>query len=92
MVKRGPRPAPVDVHLYGALRRYGEQQEVNAASVVTLEARPGETVGDALRRLGIQDGEVSNAFRNGRLATFADTLQPGDRLGVFPPSISLLYC
>jgi hypothetical protein len=65
---------------------------VNSPSLAWLEARAGDTVGDALRRLGIQDGEVSNVFRNGRLAAFEDALQPGDRLGVFPPTMAFLYC
>ncbi len=82
----------VEVHLYGVLRKYAVQQEVSRESVVRLDVRPGNTVGDALRRLSIADGEVSNVFRNGRLAAREDALKPGDRLGVFPPNISLLYC
>ena len=82
----------IEVHLYGALRSYAAQKEVGRESVAWLDLQPGSTVGDALRRLGIGDGEVSNVFRNGRLAAREDTLQPGDRLGVFPLNISLLYC
>ncbi len=82
----------IEVHLYGALRGRAAQQEVSRESVVRLDVHPGNTVGDALRRLSIADGEVSNIFRNGRLAAREDVLKPGDRLGVFPPNISLLYC
>ncbi|MDP6402469.1 MAG: MoaD/ThiS family protein [SAR202 cluster bacterium] len=85
-------PGKVEIQLYGALRRYASQQRVNMESVVWLDIKPGATVGDALQRLSIADSEVSNIFHNGRLAADEEALQPGDRLGVFPANISLLYC
>jgi hypothetical protein len=52
----------------------------------------GGTVADALRRLDIAAAEVGNVFRNGRLAEVGDVVRAGDRLGVFPSDMSLLYC
>ena len=78
--------------MFGKLRRCVHQLEVTRESVAWLDLRLGDTVGEVLARLGIPDGEVSNVFRNGRLAAPGDALEPGDRLGVFPPDMSLLYC
>ena len=80
------------MHLYGALRRHAAQKEASGESVAWLDAQLGDTVRDALRRLGIPENEVSNVFHNGRLAAGEDTLEDGDRVGVFPLNISLLYC
>ena len=82
----------VAVHVYGALRCYAAQKAVSGESVVWLDVRPSEAVGDALRRLGIRDDEVGNVFHNGRLAANEDMLKRGDRVGVFPTNMSLLYC
>ena len=84
--------ARIEVHLYGALRGHAAQREVSRESVVSQDFVPGGSIGDVLRRLGITESDVSNIFHNGRLAAREDVLQPGDRLGVFPPDISLLYC
>ena len=82
----------VEVRFYGALRSYSDQREVNRDSVAWLDISRSTSVDGALRRLGIADAEVSNVFRNGRLAARDDELRPGDRLGLFPSNMSLLYC
>ena len=87
-----PRTEQVEVHLYGALRRYADHQTVNSDSVVLVDVHPDDTVRDALRRSGIGDDEVSNVFLNGRLATLEAPLKNGDRIGLFPPNMSILYC
>jgi hypothetical protein len=66
--------------------------DVRRESMVRLNVGHGGTVADALRRLDIADDEVGNVFRNGRLAWPGDVVQAGDRLGVFPSNMSLLYC
>ena len=86
------RAGQIEVHLYGALRRRAPCREVSSESVVWVEVYAGDTVADAIRRLDIADGEVSNVFRNGRLAAADDVIQTYDRLGVFPSNMSLLYC
>lgn len=82
----------IEVHLYGALRRYADHQTVNSDSVVLVDVQTRDTVRDALKRLGIGDGEASNVFLNGRLATLEAPLKNGDRIGLFPPNMSILYC
>jgi molybdopterin converting factor small subunit len=52
-------------------------------------------VADLLRELGIDpEREVSNIFVNGRYDYHARSrlLRDGDRLGVFPRNMGMLYC
>jgi hypothetical protein len=57
--------------------------------------RGGDTVGDVLFRLGIEPArEVGQVFINGRYvhAALATPVGDGDRLGVFPKNMAMLYC
>jgi len=85
----------IDVRLFGSLRRFAKQSSVTAESIARVTAEPGDTVADVLRRLGIDpEQEVSNIFVNGRYAYKAREIrvQDGDRLGVFPKNMAMLYC
>ena len=82
----------VEVHLYGLLRLRADQNAPGAESVMRIRPEAGETVRGALDRLGISEEEFSNVFYNGRLSGGEDMLKPGDRIGVFPFNMSLLYC
>ena len=84
----------IDVRLYGSLRRFSENPAVTDESVAWAPAEPGDTVAMVLRRLGIDpEQEVGNIFVNGRYSFTARQIavQDGDRLGVFPRNMSLLY-
>lgn len=82
----------VEVYLYGRLRRYAPRREVWGESLVRLPVGPAETtVGEVIRRVGIDPAEVSNVFRNGSLAAPVSRVRAGDRLGLFPTDMGLLY-
>ena len=66
----------VDVHLYGKLRRYAVDPRPDRESVVSLEPRPGETVGTALEKLGIPLDEVCHVFLNGALLSTRNSMAP----------------
>lgn len=85
----------IEIHLYGSLRRFAENPAVNAESIARVEWRKDDTVADVLTRLGVDHtNEVSNVFINGTYHYRAREMrvQDGDRLGVFPRNMSLLYC
>lgn len=82
----------VEVWLYGKLRRFAPHGRPGANSVLLVEAVPGEAIEGLLERLGIPMPEVSNVFLNGRLAGVGQEVKEGDRLGLFPDDMSLLYC
>lgn len=69
----------VNVNLYATLRSY-----VGGAPSVAVEVEPGETVGEMLERLGVPVEQTRILFVNNRAATLSQTLQDGDRVGVFP--------
>jgi len=84
----------IEVRLYGDLRRFAENPAVNAESMARVEWRQGDTVATILARLGIDHVQVSNIFINGTYHYRAREMRvkDGDRLGVFPRNMSLLYC
>ena len=63
----------------------------DANSVVHVPARDGETILDVLARMGIPVEETSNIFLNGELSLPSRAVSAGDRLGVFPDDMALLY-
>ena len=82
----------IEVHLYGKLRRFSNNQDASSASVVSVEWHVNDTVVTIIDRLGIPHDELgSNKFLNGRYATLESSVQEGDRLGLFPDDMQLLY-
>ncbi|MFQ6057272.1 MAG: MoaD/ThiS family protein [Anaerolineae bacterium] len=83
----------IEVRLYGVLRHYAENKEVTGESIVYVPLEGQDTVQDVLKRIGIEPQEVSNIFINGTYASTAlkSRVQDGDRLGVFPRNMGLLY-
>jgi hypothetical protein len=83
---------PIEIHLYGKLRRFAAHRDPAADSIVRLAAAPEETIGDVLDRIGIPRDEIgANVFLNGQYSDLSRPVQPGDRLGVFPDDMQLLY-
>ncbi|MDO8691388.1 MAG: MoaD/ThiS family protein [Dehalococcoidia bacterium] len=82
---------PIEVHLYGKLRRLARNRRTTAGSIVNLEYRAGDTIGRALARMGIALEETSNIFLNGELSAWTRLMDDGDRLGIFPDDMALLY-
>jgi hypothetical protein len=66
----------VEVHLYGQLRRYAADPRPDRESVVRLGARPEETVGTLLTRLGIPSAEAYQIFLNGTLLFTRNNMAP----------------
>ena len=85
----------VEVHLYGDLRRFAENKEVDADSVAWVPWQSSDTVQTVLERLGIEPAQdVSNVFVNGTYFYNARLMavQDDQRLGVFPKNMGALYC
>jgi hypothetical protein len=80
------------IHLYGKLRRFAADSAPTAASVVTMQHEEGDTVSSVVQRIGVPPGELgSNLFVNGRYASPGSPVSDGDRLGLFPDDMQLLY-
>jgi molybdopterin converting factor small subunit len=82
----------LEVRLYGKLRRCAEEQSATGDSIVRVPVGEGDTIGDVASRLGIAREELGrNIFLNGQLSALSRKVQDGDRLGLFPDDMSLLY-
>ncbi len=66
----------VEIHLYGKLRRYAADARPDHDSVITLEARPGETVGSLLMQAGIPLDELFTVFFNAKLLSTYNRMAP----------------
>ncbi len=82
----------IEVHLYGRLRRLAAQSGVWRPSITWVDLPEG-TVVQVIVALGIDLAEVSNVFVNGHYdaAALDRTVRSGDRIGLFPPDMRMLY-
>lgn len=82
----------VEVHLYGKLRRFTDNQDPSRDSIVYVPVEEGDTIEDIIRRIGIPLEELgSNIFLNGEYSSLVRKVKDRDRLGVFPDNMQLLY-
>ena len=82
----------IEVHLYGKLRRFTDNLDPTRDSLVNLPVEEGDTIEDIIRRIGIPNEEIgSNIFLNGEYSALRRRVRDGDRLGVFPDNMQLLY-
>ena len=81
-----------EVHLYGKLRRFSQQKDPKRESIVFVKIEKGDTIKDVVKRLNIPLNEVgSNIFLNGEYSGLTRPVKEGDRLGLFPDDMQLLY-
>lgn len=82
----------IEVHLYGKLRRFTDNQDPSRDSIVYIPVEEGDTIEDIIRRIGIPLEELgSNIFLNGEYSSLVRKVKDRDRLGVFPDNMQLLY-
>ncbi len=82
----------IEVHLYGKLRRFTDNQDPALDSITYIPVEEGDTIEDITRRIGIPHEELgSNIFLNGEYSALERKVKAGDRLGVFPDDMQLLY-
>ena len=82
----------IEVHLYGKLRRFADSTDPKSQSVAPVQWQPEDTVARIVERLCIPVADLgSNVFLNGRYADLESAVQDGDRLGLFPDDMRLLY-
>ncbi len=82
----------IEVHLYGKLRRFTDNQDPTRDSIIYIPVEEGDTIEDVVRRIGIPlEALGSNIFLNGEYSALGRKVKDGDRLGVFPNDMQLLY-
>jgi len=82
----------VEVHLYGKLRRFTDNQDPSQDSIINVPVSDGDSIENIARRIGIPLEELgSNIFLNGEYSALIRKVNDGDRLGIFPDNMQLLY-
>ena len=82
----------IEVHLYGKLRRFTDNQDPTRDSIIYVPVKKGDTIGDVVRHIGIPSEELgSNIFLNGEYSALERKVKDEDRLGIFPNNMQLLY-
>jgi molybdopterin converting factor small subunit len=82
----------IEVHLYGKLRRFTDNQDPSQDSIINLPVRDGDSIENIVQRIGIPREELgSNIFLNGEYSALSRVVNDGDRLGIFPDNMQLLY-
>lgn len=82
----------IEVHLYGKLRRFADNQNPSSDSIVYVPFASGITIRGVAESIGIPLQEIgSNIFLNGVYSILDNKVKDGDRLGLFPDDMQLLY-
>ena len=82
----------IEVHLYGKLRRFSDNLDPTQDSILNLPVGEGDTIQNIIKRIGIPMEEIgSNIFLNGEYSALKRRVRDGDRLGIFPDNMQLLY-
>ena len=82
----------IEVRLYGKLRRFTDNQDPTHDSITYTSVEEGDTIGNIIRHIGIPlEALSSNIFLNGEYSDFTRKVNAGDRLGIFPDDMQLLY-
>ncbi len=80
------------MHLYGKLRRFTDNQSSSRDSVIHVPVGEEDTIEDIVERIGIPNEELgSNIFLNGEYSAKMRQVKAGDRLGIFPDDMQVLY-
>jgi hypothetical protein len=81
----------IELHLYGRFRRLAPNADVAGESVVFMPVEEGDTIEEIVRRLGIDPDDLSHLFLNAEYSGIRRRVKSGDRLGIFPREMGLLY-
>ena len=84
---------PISVKLYGELRERFSFKKVDAGIPNTLKIEIHEfgTVLDILKQLNIEENEISHIFVNGIYSGAGKIVKDGDRIGIFPKRMGLMF-
>ena len=82
----------IEVQLYGKLRRFAQQKKPTEESVVYIPIFKDLTVQKAIEIIGIPLEEVGqNIFVDGEYSELSRKIVNGQRLGIFPDDMQILY-
>ena len=83
---------PIKVKLFGDLRKKIEPN-ISGTTSLRFEIDDSEVnrIIDFLKKINIEENEVTHIFVNGRYAGLKKIIQNGDTVALFPRNMALLY-
>jgi len=83
---------PIKVKLFGDLRKKIEPN-ISGTTSLRFEIDDSEVnrIIDLLKKINIEENEVTHIFVNGRYAGVKKKIQNGDTVALFPRNMALLY-
>jgi len=81
------------IKLYGNLREKVKDTDLEIGFPITLNVEGNElhTVLDILDKFNIEDNEISHIFVNGKYCGPGKEVRDGDRVGLFPKKMALMF-
>ncbi|MFX1316203.1 MAG: MoaD/ThiS family protein [Promethearchaeota archaeon] len=81
------------VKLYGDLREKSKQPEfeMGKPSTLRIESNGIQTIFDILNKFNIEKNELSHIFVNGKYCGLGKKVSDGDRIGLFPKRMALMF-
>ncbi|MFW9950397.1 MAG: MoaD/ThiS family protein [Candidatus Thorarchaeota archaeon] len=81
------------VKLYGNLKEKIREENLGLASPLTIHINEGmyETVSEILQKFNIEEEEISHIFVNGAYCGPGKEVKDGDRIGIFPKKMALMF-
>lgn len=82
----------ITVKLFGDLRKKCTNNFTGGLpSLITINNKELAKISDLLEYLNIKQSETSHIFINGVYSGFSKKIKDGDRIGLFPRNMGLLY-
>ena len=83
----------IRIKLYGDLREKTPilKNDHGVPSTLDLNASEMKTVLDVLNKFNITEDEISHIFVNGRYSGIEKEVKTGDRIGIFPKRMGLIF-
>jgi molybdopterin converting factor small subunit len=83
------------IKLYGVLKEKVSDEVLNENDILNLnlDGKKPATIKvlDVLSELDIKEQEISHVFVNGRYSGFGKEVQNGDRIGLFPRNMAIIF-
>lgn len=84
---------PILIKLYGKLRENVNNVDLEKGLPVTFNIEDGSVhfVYDIIEKFVISEGELSHIFVNGKYCGIGKEVKDGDRVGLFPKNMALMF-
>ena len=87
---------PISVRLYGDLKGKVQAKDSDSnpgspAKISLTKTKNIKTIGDILQKFDLTQEDLSHIFVNGKYCGPGEQLQEGDRVGLFPTNMALIF-